>query len=334
MAPTIWAEIQKSQNVLLHLHPSPDGDSIGGALAMMHMLKRLGKSVTLIGGDSALRNQFSVLPGFNQILPKNFSQIKITDFDTFIILDSSNTDFVTKQSQVSFPETLTTIVIDHHSNNNIPAKISLSDTYYPANSQILYELFKQWDIKLSPEIAICLYIGIYTDTLGFKIPNTKPDSFLAAAELTEIVPDFPKYAAFIEEDKDPQKMKIIGLGLSSIEYFFNNKVAISFISQDQLQKINAQKNDIEGTRAEISHLLKTITSPQIVMAFVEFEPNFITCSIRSKDPKYDVSKLARIVGQGGGHVLSAGTSIYKPFLEAKQHMLRTLRETFPSLGNP
>jgi len=334
LAPTIWAEIQKSTNVLLHLHPSPDGDSIGGALAMMHVLKNLGKQVTLIGGDSALRYQFSSLPGFNEIKAKNFFEISINDFDTFIVQDSSNLDVVSKKGEVIFPVSLTVIAIDHHINNVIPAKISLVEPVYPANSQLLFDLFKEWQVPINKEIAICLYIGIYSDTLGFKIPNTNPDSFLAAYELTIKAPNFPSIVATIEEDKDPQKIKIIGLALSSVEYFFNNKVAISFVTQEQLQKINATKTDIEGTRAEISQMLKSVREPQIVMAFIEYEPDHITCSIRSKDPNLDVSLLARTAGEGGGHVLSSGASIYKPFAEAKEYMLNILQKLYPDLGTP
>ena len=53
-APQILAEIGRAQNILLHLHPGPDEDSVGGALAMYHVLKGMGKNPTLIKGDSSL----------------------------------------------------------------------------------------------------------------------------------------------------------------------------------------------------------------------------------------------------------------------------------------
>jgi phosphoesterase RecJ-like protein len=46
----VWKEIDRSQKILLHLHPSPDGDSIGSTLAMYHTLTKMGKDVTLIQG--------------------------------------------------------------------------------------------------------------------------------------------------------------------------------------------------------------------------------------------------------------------------------------------
>jgi nanoRNase/pAp phosphatase (c-di-AMP/oligoRNAs hydrolase) len=35
--------IKASENILIHLHPSPDGDSVGSALSMKQALKQLGK---------------------------------------------------------------------------------------------------------------------------------------------------------------------------------------------------------------------------------------------------------------------------------------------------
>ena len=52
LAPVIWSEIQKANKILLHCHPNPDRDSVGGVLAMKHALISLGKKVTIIWGDS------------------------------------------------------------------------------------------------------------------------------------------------------------------------------------------------------------------------------------------------------------------------------------------
>jgi phosphoesterase RecJ-like protein len=62
----IWREIEKAQKILMHLHPSPDGDSVGSTLAMFHALKAKGKDVTVIKGDSDLPSYLkSTLPGFD-----------------------------------------------------------------------------------------------------------------------------------------------------------------------------------------------------------------------------------------------------------------------------
>ena len=89
IAPVIWDEIRKANNILLHLHRGPDPDSVGSALAMMHLLQNLKKNPIVIAGDTELSQSFSVLPGFDQIVRKNYREIDSTKFDLFIISDES-----------------------------------------------------------------------------------------------------------------------------------------------------------------------------------------------------------------------------------------------------
>jgi len=65
----IWNEIEKAKNILLHCHPSPDPDSYGSALAMLHFLEGQSKSATLIKGDSPVPDfaQFLVKCGIDSI---------------------------------------------------------------------------------------------------------------------------------------------------------------------------------------------------------------------------------------------------------------------------
>ena len=44
----ILEEIKKAQNIVILTHESPDGDAIGGSMAMKLMVESLGKKVDLI----------------------------------------------------------------------------------------------------------------------------------------------------------------------------------------------------------------------------------------------------------------------------------------------
>lgn len=104
LAPVILAEVEKAKKILLHLHPRPDGDSVGSALSMMHVLEGMGKEVTVIKGDSPLPQYLSVLPGFSKIVPQNFFETDLSQFDLFIIQDSSTPGFVSLLGEVVFPK--------------------------------------------------------------------------------------------------------------------------------------------------------------------------------------------------------------------------------------
>jgi phosphoesterase RecJ-like protein len=92
--------IKESDSILLHLHPKPDPDSIGSALATYHALRSIGKKVTIMAGDTPLPEVFSFLPGFDDIVHKNYFEIDLNDFDLFIILDSGSKQMVSRKEEI------------------------------------------------------------------------------------------------------------------------------------------------------------------------------------------------------------------------------------------
>src|ERR1035437_3297518 len=191
-APKIFAAIKAANNILLHCHPSPDPDSVGSALAMKFALESLGKKATVIRGDSEIPQAFMHFPGADSIVPKNFFEVDLKEFDLFIVQDSGSMSMISRRGEIKFPKTLNVIVIDHHATIADFGSINLIEPSYPACCQILFDLFKEWKILITPDIAKNLFIGTYTDTGGFKYEKTAPETLAMAAELTKIAPDFHK----------------------------------------------------------------------------------------------------------------------------------------------
>ncbi|KKU92138.1 MAG: Phosphoesterase RecJ domain protein [Microgenomates group bacterium GW2011_GWA1_48_10] len=332
MAPVIWEEIQKANNILLHCHPNPDADSIGSVLAMMHFLKSLGKNVTAIIGDSEKPTNLDFLPGFDQIEPKNYFQIDNSKFDLFLILDSSSLDQISKKSEMIFPQKLRTVVVDHHSSNREFGQVNLVDTSYGSLAEMIYDLFKLWHVQISPQMAICLFLGIYTDT-GFRYPRTTSDTFAAASELAKIYPDFPEAIFKLENSEEPERIKFIGLALSSVETYFNNNVAIAAVSFDQMEKLGIKARHTEKT--DIPNYLKSVKGWNIGIKMNEVEVGKVSVSFRTRDAsRWDVAKIATATGSGGGHPAAAGATIKKPLAEAKTFLLETIEKVYPELGTP
>lgn len=321
--------IKKAENILLHLHPSPDGDSVGSSLAMMHYLESLGKKVTIISGDSEPPQMFSNLPGFEKIINQNFIDLDKSQFDLFIIQDSSNKDQISKKGEVVFQESLKTIVIDHHASNQGYADINLIDPKSPASCQVLYELLESWQVEITPEIAISLLVGIYLDSM-FKYPNTTSKTFNIAAKLTAIYSDFPAIFSQIENSSEPERVYLQGVAYSNIETHCGGIVAIALVTQDQMRQKGIEKKHVENN--EISNTLRTVKDWEIGISFIEIEPGIFNASFRTRDPeKYDVSKIALELG-GGGHKAAAGARISKPLDEARTALLGAIKKIYPEFN--
>jgi bifunctional oligoribonuclease and PAP phosphatase NrnA len=333
LAPVILDQIKKSQNILLHCHPHPDGDSVGSSLALMHALASLGKKVTLIKGDSDLPNSLKHLPGFSLIRSQNIFEVDLTEFDLFIILDSSMPSQISRLGPIEFPKFLNTVIIDHHYSNANYAKFNLVDPSYPALGQIIYDLLNIWQIDITPDIAVCLFIAIYTDTGGFRYPNTTQDTFITAGDLAGINPDFPKYISLMESSYTPKTLDYISLGLSHIQTYFSNQVAFSIISYLQLNSLGIQKSHTENVN--LSEMLRMVSDWKITASVIEEDPNIVSVSLRTIDgDHFHVGRIAVATGFGGGHSGAAGANLKMSLEEARKLLLKTITKVHPELGSP
>jgi len=325
----IWQEIKKAKNILLTLHPSPDGDSIGANLALFHALTKMGKNVTLLGGDSEFPNNFLTLPGTNKILPNNFFQIDQNDFDLFIITDIASPNLISRQGEIVFNKNLKTIIIDHHKSNPKFANINLVDAKTPAACQLIFNLFKENNVKITKEIAACLFVGIYTDTGGFKYVNTTYKTFLAVANLSKINPKFDKYIFDIENNDHPDRLKFLSIILGSIKTYFSGKVAIASLDFETIKEKDINNSVINSS--EVSSLVKSIIGWDIGISMIEYRPNYVKVSFRTRDAsKYDLTKISTTVG-GGGHIAAAGATINGSLSEATDIILKNLKLVYPDL---
>ncbi|WKZ29741.1 MAG: bifunctional oligoribonuclease/PAP phosphatase NrnA [Candidatus Dojkabacteria bacterium] len=332
IAPQILNAIQNSSNILLHCHPHPDPDSVSSALAMQKMLQQLGKRVTTITGDSKIPVKLSEIPNIQALVQKNYSEVNSSDFDLFIILDSSSLTQISQINEVTFPETMATIVIDHHATNTKFGNINLVEKAYSSTAEILYDLFTLWNWSIDSDTALCLFIGIFGDTGGFKYLNTSPHTFEAAAKLTAINPQYHKLAFSLENNKSAEDIELMGVALSSLDKYMNDSIVFSSISFEEFSKRNVPKE--KATKGLVGDTLRSVVGWNVVASLVEYEPHTVMVSLRTRnEEKYDMSLIAKSVGvDGGGHKGAAGTTINKPLAEAKQDLLNTILEKFPSLN--
>jgi phosphoesterase RecJ-like protein len=325
-APLILEEIKKAKSVLMHCHPSPDPDSVGSALAMKFVLEQMGKKATVIKGDSDIPKAFMHFPGADQIVEKNLGEVDLKDFDLFIALDSGSASQISRIKTPSFPFPIRSIVIDHHASNHGFADINLIEDRYPATAQVVFDLLSVWKFPMTADIARNLFMGIYSDTGGFKYANTSSRTFSIAAELTKIAPDFVSMISKMDNSNEPTFIAFEGMALNSIETFCNDTIAIAKVSYSMIKEKSIPLCDIRP--GAIVPVLRSVARWNIVATMTEVEPNNIRLNLRSKDSdKYDVSKLAAALG-GGGHKAASGATMSMPLAEAVALVVAKAKELY------
>jgi bifunctional oligoribonuclease and PAP phosphatase NrnA len=325
-APIILEAVNKATSILLHCHPSPDPDSVGSALAMKFALEQMGKKVTVIKGDSLIPNAFMHFPGAQSIVLKDFFEVDLKEFDLFIIQDSGSAEMVSGKDKVIFPDTLKTIIIDHHPTNTRFGSVNLVDEASPATAQVLHDLFREWGIKLTVEIASNLFMGTYTDTGGFKYEMTTAHTFASASELVSVAPNYHSLISKMENSNSPEFIAFQGMALSSVETFLDNKLSVSSVSYESLKEKKIEKNT--SSAGMISSILRHVGQWSIVVAAIESEPNKVKLSFRTNDSNlYDVSKIAAAFG-GGGHKAAGGATLEMSLDDAKSTIVAKVKELY------
>lgn len=325
-APLILEEIKKAKSILLHCHPSPDPDSVGSALAMKFALEQMGKKATVIKGDSEIPEAFMHFPGATEIVQKNFFEIDLKEFDLFLSLDTAAVDRISTLGPINFPTGLKVIDIDHHVTNPGFGMINLVETSYPATCQILFDLFSCWNIKITPEIASNLFIGIYTDTGGFKFRGTNVRTFEVAGGLATIIPEFPKIILKMEQSRTKEHIAFLGLALSSVETFFDGKFALASASLEDLEAKGIPL--AEAHASSISPFITSVTAWKFGGCLCEIAPGLVKGSFRSSDTeKYDVAQFTAALG-GGGHKAAAGVTLKMSLPEAKALVVAKAKELY------
>lgn len=324
-APVLKAEILKAQSILLHCHPSPDPDSVGSTLGMKLALESIGKKVTLIKGDSDIPKSFA-FPGVETITQKSFDEINQADFDLFLILDSGSPEMITRKAPVVFSDTLMTIVIDHHASNPRYGKLNLVDASYPATAQMVHDLLKEMNIPLDPNMALNLFMGIYTDTGGFRYRSANFETFQIASELTKLAPNFTETIFTMENSSSKEKLVFEGVAIASLETFCEGRIGVMSVTHETINKIGVPHDEIYT--GSLSNKIKSVVGIDIAVTCIEYEPGTIKVSFRTRDERaYDVSKLAVVLG-GGGHKGAAGVRLTMTMKEAKEKVVKAAQELY------
>ncbi|MCX7878474.1 MAG: bifunctional oligoribonuclease/PAP phosphatase NrnA [Ignavibacteria bacterium] len=296
--------INNNQRFILTTHVNPDGDALGSEIAFLEYLERIGKSVRIINYSETPYN-FRFLDPDNRI-EKFSEELHGSIFqttDVFIILDTNDlTRLRTIGPHISGSKSKK-VVIDHHLNTDLNNfDFVLSDTDAPATAEIIYRLFKNTKIEITYKMAVALYTAIMTDTGSFRFDRTNPETHRISAELIQMgVKPFEVYSE-VYNRATPGKLHLLGRFLNKIRLEYNEKLAYSYITQDDFLATNTDEYAVDGLSAHLMSLETVVLG----IVFTETKTG-IKVSFRSKGDIY-CNELAKIFG-GGGHKNASGTFV-------------------------
>ncbi len=302
-------------------HDSPDGDAIGSVLAFGKALENLNKEYRVYIGDN-IPDKYIFLHGADKIITSE-DNIDIIPQVT-LALDCGDLNRLKLENEIYLNFIIT---IDHHVSNNYFGHINIVDPKACATGEILYNLFKNLDIKIDIDMASALYTAILTDTGCFRFSNTTPNSHIIASELIKKGVSVQKITREIYEKRSIENLKILGKALDNLQVSDNGKYAWSFITREMIRETNAKESDLEG----IINYIREINGVEVGILFNETSNSSVKVGFRSNE-FVDVSELANYFS-GGGHKRAAGCKISGRLDDVADLVIKKIENIFKSKGD-
>jgi len=167
-------------------------------------------------------------------------------------------------------------------------------------------------------MADALYMGIVTDTGGFKYSSTTPKTMEIASMLIHAGADFTRIQQDIMHTRTRAEVEIFQRALKNM-HISNNGVAHTFLTLADMMEIGAKRYDLEG----IVEYILNIEGVEASVFICERENGRVKASFRSHST--DIRKVAAQFG-GGGHKMAAAADFEAPFSEGKRRVLEALSE--------
>ncbi|MCL5292534.1 MAG: bifunctional oligoribonuclease/PAP phosphatase NrnA [Actinobacteria bacterium] len=275
--------------VAIASHVDPDGDAVGSLFGMALILTGMGKEVTVRWpkGTSA-PSQYDFLPGRELVG-------EAVAVDAFVALDCGSFGRLGSLMEEA-KKTRELINIDHHPDNDLFGTVNVVESRASSTSEIIYDFTEIAGVKIGKDVALCLYVGIVTDTGRFQYSNTTARTHLIAADLVEkgnidIAETFHKVYERISYGSLMLLSSVVGSAVLLPEARFVYSVA----TRKMIDETGGRLEELEN----LIDYLRVVRDADVAALARELPDGRFRVSLRSKGA-IDVSKIARRHG-GGGH---------------------------------
>jgi phosphoesterase RecJ-like protein len=216
---------------------------------------------------------------------------------------------------------LPTVVIDHHPPGDQPiGGTSLRDPGASATAELVYDVIAATNGPWNEYVAQGIYVGILTDTGGFRFDNTTAACHQVVAEMIErgISPEVVYERIYGWSPL--RKYQLLERALGTLSHDEQSGITWMTIPKDAYEAVGASTDDLEG----IVDIPRSVEGTEVGLLFRLTQSGEVKISFRSNG-RVDVNVLARRF-RGGGHVKAAGAIVAGPMERAIEEVVGATRE--------
>jgi bifunctional oligoribonuclease and PAP phosphatase NrnA len=304
--------IENKDRFAITSHVRPDGDSLGSSLGLFWLLRALDKDVEVIMRDAA-PHSYQKLPGAGSI---RVTPAVDREYDGVFVIECSDID---RPGLIDLEKQFV-VNIDHHSTTELFGTVNWIDSTASAVGEMIYNLCKATGVRVTKEIAECVYTALLTDTGSFHYSNTTERTFKIASELVRIGVKPAKTAEAIFGSYLWPKIELLGQVLATCRRDESGHVAWMRQTLEMQERARASDEDTDGF---VNYPL-SVGEVEASALFKESEAGVYRTSLRSKGD-VNVAKIAEQFG-GGGHRNAAGCTLRGDWDEIERQVVPLLRD--------
>lgn len=291
-------------SILVLMHKSPDGDTIGCGYALCLALRACGKQAQPVCSDE-VPAQYSY---FTDSVPtQNFTPqfiVSVDVADTQLLGDT-----------LSVYRDKIDLCIDHHGSNKRFARYGIIEAAAPACAQMLTGIIREMGVPIQGAMADALFTGLTTDTGCFRYASVTAETYRTAAYLVEQGAQNGTINRLMFETKSKAKVELEKLAMASLQYFCDEQIALICITTEMMQAAGAVDNDTES----IPSLPRQIEGVKVAVTVKQKGEQDFRISLRTTE-EVDASQICAQLG-GGGHKAAAGCSYHGTLEETIEKMV-------------
>jgi len=305
------AYLRRARRVLITSHASPDGDSLGSALAMQQLARALAIDGHVVQRDPHPAS-LGFLPGLEAVeITAGISPGLADTFDLAVVLECPGRF----RPGLEGLEHLPILNIDHHLENERYGELNYLDEEAPAVGEMVLRMAEAAGVGVTPAMATCLYTALVTDTGDFRYSNATPRAFEAARRLVAAGAAPHLIAEALWNQTPARVVRLTAEVLATLELYAGGRLAVVTCDLGMLARAGARPEDTEN----LINTPRTIAGVEVAVLLKAFAPGVTRASLRSRG-EVDVQKVAARFG-GGGHRNAAGCTLSSPLEEARRALL-------------
>lgn len=302
--------LKSRKSVAIFVHVNPDWDCIGSAMALRSALRSLG-IISDVFTDVPLNRHLSFLE--TDVIPY-CENASAPEYECYCAVDVGAVDRIGEWGKF-FQQKEDTVCIDHHRQVGSFAKISYVEPQRSATGELIYEILTAGNINITKEIADYLYCAISSDTGSLQYASVNRRTYEIVIALTDTGINTTHLCSMLYERNTLTQLQLKAEAINSIRLYADGKIATAKITNETMEKYNADKNDTDA----LAQLPRSVDGVMI-SAFLKEQPDgSVRVNLRAQGD-YDIEPVARFFG-GGGHKKAAGCTLNNTTIDEAEAQL-------------